>query len=172
MKTIIIVVGIALVLFFGQRYLVNKKKPKKKTIKQKPYTPETIEYSGNDKEFHDRVNDHRIRDNTGKVISDRILTEFAVKHCKYMVSKDKASHDFGLKRADDIREYGFKKVGECTTTWRGGIKRTFDAYLRSKGHRETIEDKKYTHFGSHTIIVNNKIFNCMIFANRKSLTKV
>ena len=164
---VVVVILIALALFFGQRYLVNRKKPKKKKIKRIPYIPETIEFIGDDKEFYERVNNHKTEIDRKKVVSDRILTQFAVEFCEYMVSKNMASHNFIYKRHDEIRAYGFKKVGECTTTWRGGIKRTFDAYLRSDEHRETIEEKKYTHFGSHTITVKNKIFNCMIFANRK-----
>lgn len=166
MKTILIVIAIALALFFGQRYLVNKKKPKKKIIKKKPYTPETIEYTGDNKEFYERVNNHRTGIDRNQVISDRVLTIFAIEFCEYMVKKNTASHDFALKRHDDIRVYGFKKISETSIAWRGGIERTFNTYLRSDEHRETIEGEEYTHYGSHTITVDKKIFNFQIFANR------
>jgi uncharacterized protein YkwD len=85
------------------------------------------------------------------------LSELSINHTDYMIDKHSPSHDNFFTRQ---KESQAKMFGEIAGMRTSAPLDMFQAYLRSKNHREVIENKNYEWIG-----LNYKgRFNCCLFA--------
>lgn len=108
-------------------------------------------YSAIELEILDLVNAHR--QNVGLSILKPldVVSNVAKGHTNYMIKNGAISHDNFPKRSENlIKNAKAKAVGENVAYGYGSAKGVVEGWLNSEGHREVIENAKYTHFGIST----------------------
>ena len=103
----------------------------------------------------DLVNQHRTSIGLETLKRDRqYASAYSVEHTKYMINKEKISHDnFGV-RSKALKDRGAETVGENVAYGYTNAEELVNAWLNSTSHRNIIEGPyNYSGFG---ILKNNK----------------
>lgn len=96
----------------------------------------------------DEVNAHRASQGLAELKRDRqYASAYATDHTKYMIEKDRISHDnFGIRSNGLKRTEGAESVGENVAYGFTDAKALVNAWLNSPSHRQVMEGN-YTHSG-------------------------
>ena len=111
-----------------------------------------VDYSSMEDQIIELVNAHRNANNLSKLSISNIASGVADGHSNYMITKDVISHDNFNERANYLTEFdNAKSVGENVAFGYGTAEGVMNGWLNSTGHREVIENSKYTHVGISSI---------------------
>jgi len=93
------------------------------------------------------VNEHRSTLGLNPIKSDQgYASAYAVEHTKYMIKKEKISHDNFSQRSNALKDQGAKIVGENVAYGYPDAASVVNAWLHSPAHKKIIESA-YTHAG-------------------------
>jgi uncharacterized protein YkwD len=110
-----------------------------------------VEYSTIDLEIFDLVNDYRVEKGLNPLIKMNFISTVAETHTTYMTITGKLSHDnFPLRHKELVDKANAKLVGENVGYGYSCASDVVNAWLKSDGHREIIENPEFTHFGIST----------------------
>ncbi len=103
----------------------------------------------------DLVNQHRTSIGLETLKKDRqYASAYSVEHTKYMIKKEKISHDNFNVRSKALKDRGAETVGENVAYGYTNAEELVNAWLNSPSHRNIIEGPfNYSGFG---ILKNNK----------------
>ncbi|TWO32838.1 CAP domain-containing protein [Seonamhaeicola sediminis] len=91
-------------------------------------------------EILEQINNHRLSVGLSPLSNMSIVKSVAFSHTDYMVDKDQISHDNFFTRSSYLKEnVGAKSVSENVAYGYTSAETVVRAWLRSEGHRETIE---------------------------------
>jgi uncharacterized protein YkwD len=141
---IIIVVIVVLIL----RLIFNKPKSKPN------YTPKGAILNPVQIEFLSLLNAHRNNLSLTSLQAESKCNEVALDRIT-QINSDNFSHAYFTLYQKYLEELGFKSVGELLSKEHNTISSTFNHYLRSKKHREYLQQKDLKYIGVG-IIVNSK----------------
>jgi uncharacterized protein YkwD len=95
----------------------------------------------------DLINNYRISIGLNALVRINHISYKSEEHAQYMVSHDVVDHsDFNLRSDNIMKVLGAKTVSENVAYNFNSAKGVFDAWMKSKGHKENIEGN-FTHFG-------------------------
>lgn len=95
----------------------------------------------------DLVNEHRKSIGKSSLTLNCIAAELAVKHTKYMISKNDISHDNFNDRFQELQQrVNARSVGENVASGYATAESVMNAWLNSSGHKANIEGD-FTHIG-------------------------
>lgn len=93
------------------------------------------------------VNEHRVSIGKQALQSNNVATNLAKDHTKYMIGKNKISHDNFTKRYEKLRDQANANgASENVAAGDFNAKTVVEAWLNSPGHRKNIEGD-FTHIG-------------------------
>jgi uncharacterized protein YkwD len=108
-------------------------------------------YSDIELEILDLVNNYRATKNLNPLEKLNIISSVALDHTNYMVEKGEVNHDnFAERHEKLVLNADALKVGENVAYGYSSAKSVVNAWIKSDGHREIIENEDYTHFGIST----------------------
>ena len=97
------------------------------------------------------VNNHRQSIGLENLTRNATADNLAINHSKYMIAKDKISHDNFKARADKLfNEENARAVGENVAARQKSAKKVMESWLNSSDHRDNIEGN-FTHIGISAI---------------------
>ncbi|RED49304.1 CAP domain-containing protein [Seonamhaeicola aphaedonensis] len=97
-------------------------------------------------EILEQINHHRLSVGLKPLTDMSVVKSVAFSHTDYMVDKDQISHDNFFTRSNYLKEnVGAKSVSENVAYGYTSAETVVKAWLRSEGHRETIEGD-FTYF--------------------------
>lgn len=98
------------------------------------------------------INDYRISKGLSALNILNEASREAVTHNQYMVEQGEASHDYFFKRLENLKkEVNAKSVSENVGYGYSSAQYIVNAWLKSDGHRNNIENPKFTDLGISTI---------------------
>lgn len=99
------------------------------------------------------INEHRTSVGLSTISRDQQhASAYAVDHTKYMIEKDKISHDNFNYRNNALKNRGAKVVGEIVAFGYNDAESVVNAWLNSPSHKEIINNPSFTDFGISTKI--------------------
>jgi len=107
------------------------------------YHPRQIVFTGDAVVMMDKINQNRAASGLNQLIPEERLTDIAIEYSKYMNDTGVISHDGFYDRQARSMCYSF---GECLS-YNYDVYSSFDAYLMSKSHNQTLVNPRYTHIG-------------------------
>jgi uncharacterized protein YkwD len=111
----------------------------------------SLAYTAMEFEITSLINEHRASVGLSSLQTVNLVSKEAIDHTNYMINKGAVSHDnFSSRHQNLVQKVAAKKVGENVAYGYSSAEAVVNAWIKSEGHRENIENENFTAFGIST----------------------
>lgn len=109
------------------------------------------------------INEYRKLKGKRTLCGDKLCRELAEEHVRFMVDNKTASHNYFIRRADELLYQGAHSVGECVGYGYNSAEGFLRGYVNSLKHEPVILGN-FTHVGVRCLKdANDRYYNALIF---------
>lgn len=111
----------------------------------------SLSYTAMEFEILSLINDHRVSIGISPLTTVNLVSKEAIGHTDYMINEGLVSHDnFSRRHQNLVNIVAAKKVGENVAYGYSTAQAVVNAWIKSEGHRDNIENESFTSFGIST----------------------
>lgn len=111
----------------------------------------SLSYTSMEFEILSLINEHRVSKGIPPLNTVNLVSKEAIDHTDYMIGEGTVSHDnFSSRHQNLVAKVAAKKVGENVAYGYSSAQAVVNAWIKSEGHRNNIENESFTAFGIST----------------------
>ena len=111
----------------------------------------SLSYTTMEFEISSLINEHRTSIGVSPLQIVNLVSKEAIDHTDYMITEGEVSHDnFSSRHQNLVNKVSATKVGENVAYGYSTAQAVVNAWIKSEGHRDNIENESYTSFGIST----------------------